>query len=138
MSAKEVVLDIENTPGELARIFSHLYDNDVRVSAFWVGLEGEGTVLRFIANDPESAVSVLTGLNLSASVSDVMTVKIPDHPGGMNAVLKILESANIDIRHIYSSLDTQDAVLVLDVDKPREASDALQDNWITLLNDNPL
>ena len=44
MTVKEVVLDIENRPGELARIFSHLYDNDVRVSAFWVGPEGKAAV----------------------------------------------------------------------------------------------
>jgi hypothetical protein len=137
MTAKEVVLDMENRPGELARIFSHLYENDVTVSAFWVGPEGKKTVLRFIANDPESAISVLTGLNLKGSLSHVIAAKIPAHPGGMNAILKILQSANIDIHHVYPGVDTQDAVLVLDVDKPREAADALKDNWITLFDKQP-
>lgn len=136
MTVKEVVLNIEDRPGELARIFSHLYDNDVRVSAFWVGPESEKTALRFIANDPESAVSVLTGLDLNASLSDVLAAKIPDHPGGLNAVFKILESANVDIRHTYCSHDTQDAFLVLGVDKPGAATDALKDNWIELLKNN--
>ena len=137
MTVKEVVLDIENRPGELARIFSHLYNNDVRISAFWVGPEGKATVLRMVANDPESAVSVLTGLNLNASLSDVLAAKIPDHPGGVNAILKVLQFANIDIRHIYSSLHTQYAILILDVDKPQDAANILKNNWITLLNDNP-
>lgn len=136
MTVKEVVLNIEDKPGELARIFSHLYDNDVRVSAFWVGPDSKKTALRFIANDAESAVSVLTGLNLNASLSDVLAAKIPDHPGGINAILKILQSANIDIRHTYGSYDTQDAFLVLDVDKREEALAALKDNWIMLLKDN--
>ena len=138
MTVKEVVLEIENRPGELARIFGHLYDNDVRISAFWVGSRDGAAELRFIASDSDSAVSLLTGLNLSASVSDVMAAKIPDHPGGINAILNILKSADIDIRHVYSSLETRDPVLVLDVDKPAEAAGALKENWITLLNDHSL
>jgi hypothetical protein len=136
MTVQEVVLHIEDRPGELARIFSHLYDNDVRVLAFWVGPDSEKAALRFVANDPDSAVSVLTGLNLNASLSHVLAAKIPDHPGGLISLLKILQAASIDIRHTYYSLHAQDPVLVLDVDNPEEAARALQDNWITLIKDH--
>ncbi len=136
MSVKEVIVHIQDRQGELARIFSHLYESDVRVSAFWAGPDRENTVLRFIANDSESAVSVLTGLHLKASVSDVLAAKIPDHPGGLHAILKILQSANIDIRHTYCSHDMKEPLLVLDVDKPAAAADALNDNWIELLKAN--
>ena len=33
MTVKEIVLTMENKPGELARIVSHLYENDVNLSA---------------------------------------------------------------------------------------------------------
>ena len=132
MIIKEVVLTIKNSPGELARVFSHLYENDVSVAAFWVAPQGDMAHLRLVATDPESAISVLTGLNLDASFSDALGAEIPNHPGGVNAILKVLQSGNIDIRHMYSSLNTRDPVLVLDVDKLQEAMDTLKRNWITL------
>ena len=88
MTIKEVVLTIENRPGELARIFGHLHENDVTVSAFWVGPEVKDATLRFVANNPKSALSVLTGLNIKATTSDAIAVKIPDHPGGLNTILR--------------------------------------------------
>jgi hypothetical protein len=132
MSVQEVVLPIVNRPGELSRIIAHLYENDVTVSAFQVCTENGETVLRFVANDPESAVSILTGLSLEARTSKVIVARIPSHPGGFNALLKILAADRIDIIHTYSGLDTQDPILVLKVDDPEKAAAALQENWIRL------
>ena len=135
MTIKEIVLKIKNRPGELARIFGHLHEKDVTVSAFWVGPEAKDATLRFIANDPASALSVLTGLDLQATTSDAIAAKIPDHPGGMNTILRLLGSVDVDIRHAYSCLDTQNPVLILDVDKSEAAIGVLKDNWITLYDE---
>jgi hypothetical protein len=132
MSVQEVVLSIVNRPGELSRIIAHLYENDVTVSAFQVCTENSETVLRFISSDPESAVSILTGLSLEARTSEVIVARIPSHPGGFNSLLKVLATANIDIVHTYPGLDTNDPILVLKVDDPEKAVSALQENWIHL------
>lgn len=133
MTVKQVILTISNKPGELARVFSHLYENDVTVSAFWASPEGDTASVRFVANDHESALSALTSLNLEAATSEVIAAKIPNHPGGINAVLKALESEKIDILHMYPCVDTNVPTLILDVDKPQEAENALRANWITVL-----
>ena len=39
MTIKELVLSVQNRPGELAHIVGRLYENDVTVPAFWVGAE---------------------------------------------------------------------------------------------------
>ena len=101
MTIKQVVLKTENRPGELARIIGHLHENDVNVTAFWVATEKETAFMRLITNDPESALSVLTGLGLKVTTSDVIAAQVPHHPGGLNTILKILQSASINILYIY-------------------------------------
>jgi hypothetical protein len=135
MTVKEIVIGVKNRPGELSRITGHLYENDVRVSAFWVGAENKKAILRFIASDPEVAMSVLTGLGFTAKTVDVVAARVPDHPGGLNAILKLLQSANINILHIYPCLETPDPALILEVDKTEEAVKVLKNNWISLYDE---
>ncbi|MEE9402801.1 MAG: hypothetical protein V3V47_06340 [Desulfobacteria bacterium] len=135
MTVKQIVLGVKNKQGELSRIIGHLYDNDVRVCAFGVGTDKNKATLRFIASDPQAAISVLTGLGYKAKTKNVIAAQVPDHPGGLNTILKVLDSANINILHIYPSLETQDSALILDVDKTKGAIRALRDNWIKLYDD---
>ena len=135
MTVKELVVGIKDQPGELARIIGHLYDNDVKVTAFWVGAENKKATLRFIASDPKAAVSVLTGLGCKAKTKDVIAAQVPDHPGGLNSILKLLEGAKINIRHIYPCLETKDSILILEVDKTKKAVKVLEDNWINLYDE---
>jgi hypothetical protein len=88
MTIKEIVIGVKNRTGELSRIIGHLYENDVRVPAFWVGTENKKASLRLIVSNPEAAMSVLTGLGFKAKTVDVIAVRVPDHPGGLNTILK--------------------------------------------------
>jgi hypothetical protein len=130
MMVKETVLSLGNKPGELSRIIAHLYENDVTMQAFWVGTDKDQRVLRFVANDPESALSLLTGLAMKTDTADVVVARIPSHPGGLNALLKVLAAAEIEILHVYPGVSKEDALLVLHVDDPDKAADALKDSWI--------
>ncbi|UCG80331.1 MAG: hypothetical protein JSV60_10270 [Desulfobacterales bacterium] len=132
MTVEQIVLGVKNKKGELSRIIGHLYQNDVRVCAFWVGTENKKDTLRLITSDPKAAMSVLTGLGCKAKTMNVIAVQIPDHPGGLNTILKVLHAANINILHIFPCLETQDSALILEVDKTEEALKALKDNWINL------
>ena len=132
MAVKEIVLVVKDTPGELARIVGHLYENDVQVSAFWVGSAHEKATIRMITSDPETAVSVLTGLGCKPGTKDVISVQVPDHPGGLNTILQLLRSARINILHIYPCLDTRDPTLILEVDNTNKAVKVLQENWINM------
>lgn len=135
MTVKEIVIGIKNRTGELSRIIGHLYQNDVQIPAFWVGTENKKATLRFIASNPEAAISVLTGLGFKAKTVDVIAARVPDHPGGLNTILKLLQSANIDILHIYPCIKTQDPSLILEVDKTKEAVIVLKNNWINLYDE---
>ena len=135
MTVKEIILGVKNRPGELSRIIGHLSDNDVKVPAFWIGTENKRATLRFIASDPEGAFLVLTGLGFKVKTMDVVAAKVPNHPGGLNAILELLHTANINILHIYPCLESPDPILILEVDNTEEAVKVLTNNWISLYDE---
>ena len=135
MTVKEIILGVKNKPGELSRIIGHLYENDIAVPAFWVGTEDKKTTLRFIASDPEGALLVLTGLGFKVKTMDVLAAKVPDHPGGLNTILKLLCASKINILHVYPCLESRDPVLILEVDNTEKAVKVLRNNWIGLYDE---
>ena len=135
MTVKEIILGVRNRPGELSRIIGHLYENDVKVPAFWVGTENKNATLRFIASDPEGALLVLTGLGFKAKTMDVLAAKVPDHPGGLNTILELLQASKINILHVYPCLESRDPILILEVDDTEEAVKVLKNNWIGLYDE---
>lgn len=135
MTVKEIILGVKNRQGELSRIIGHLFENDVKIPGFWVGTENKKTTLRFIASDPEAAISALTGMGLKVKTTDVIAAQIPEHPGGLSTILKILQSEKINILHIYPCLETRNPVLILEVDKTEQGVKVLKDNWINLYDE---
>jgi hypothetical protein len=132
MTVKQIVIGLKDKPGELSRIVAQLYENDVNIIAFWVGAAETAASLRFVASSPNAAMSVLTGLGCKAKTKNVIAAQVPDHPGGLNSVLKILHAAGINIVHVYPCLQTPHPTLILEVDKIKSAVKALQSNWIKL------
>ncbi|MBW1824656.1 MAG: hypothetical protein JRI87_08845 [Deltaproteobacteria bacterium] len=64
-----------------------------------------------------------------------MAVETPDHPGGLNAVLKPLKDANINVHYLYPYLGrvSDQAIVILGVDKTEEAEKVLKQNWVHTL-----
>jgi hypothetical protein len=66
----------------------------------------------------------------------VIACETPHHPGGMNAILKPLKSANVNVDYIYPCIGTGDiTVLIMGVGSIEEALKLMQDNWIRVLGD---
>jgi hypothetical protein len=135
MTIKELVVSIENKAGGLSQIIGHLYENDVTVPAFWLGGEKKKGTFRFIASDPDTASSVLTGLGFKVTSGEVIAARVPDHPGGLNTLLRILASEKINVLHTYPCLQTVDPILIIGVKRPADAVRVLKENWIDLFDE---
>ena len=67
-------------------------------------------------------------------MNEVIACETPHHPGGMNAVLKPLKSANINVDYIYPCIGTGNiTVLIIGVGSVEETLDVMKDNWIRVL-----
>ena len=141
MPVKEINLVLRNEPGQLSLVSDILGASGVNIIAFYVSTEGNKGSLRFVANDPERAMTVLESRGYGAREEEVIACETPNHPGGLNSILKPLKEAEINVDYVYpclSPLGTDaTAILILGVapqDRDRAIA-ALRDNWIRLVDE---
>jgi hypothetical protein len=135
-TVKEIYLILKNEPGQLSTVSDLLGANGVNIIAFYVSTVKDKGTLRFVANDPEKAINVLKTAGYKIEVNEVIACETPRHPGGMNAVLKPLKSAHINVDYIYPCIGTGDiTVLIMGVRSLEKALKIMEDNWIRALGD---
>jgi hypothetical protein len=94
------------------------------------------SAIRFVSNDPEKAANVLRSHGYSIRITDVLAVEAPNHPGGLNAVLRPLKDLSINVNYLYTCLGTgEKTVLIMGVDKMEEAIQVLKKNWVHMYNE---
>jgi hypothetical protein len=133
MAVKQISVRMANRPGALHEVTEVLKFAGVNIRAIDVVDEGGGSaVVRMMVDDPEMAVNAFTSKGFDFTASEVIPIEVPDHPGGLHAVLGALREADINVLQLYSYLGRSGphAILILAADKPEEAVAILKKNWV--------
>ena len=132
MSVTQVSIAVDNAPGSLYRASSILEKEHINIKAIMASSGLNPVQVHMIVDDPDRAVNVLGMNKFTVTTKEVIAVATPDHPGGLNAVLRPLIEArvNIDAMYPFIYLKGDEAVLILDVDKTSEAKEALNKHWV--------
>jgi hypothetical protein len=136
MPVRQISLSLENTPGQFSAVIDFLTENDVNVIAVSVADSADVSAVRFVANDPDKAIRVLKSHGYAVKLKEVIAVEAPKHPGGLNAILRPLKAAKINVNYLYTCLTRGDhTVLIVDVNDMEEARATLQRNWVKILDE---
>ncbi len=129
MLVKQISVFIENKAGRLADVATCLANEGIDTRALSLADTTNFGVLRLIVDQPEKALEVLKDCNFAVSITDVISVLVPDVPGGLAEVLKIFNERNLDIEYMYAFIGKESgkAIVILRVDKPEEAIEKLKD-----------
>ncbi|MBP1734007.1 MAG: hypothetical protein H6Q53_294, partial [Deltaproteobacteria bacterium] len=132
MFIKQISIVLDNVPGAMSNVSEILGREGVNIRAISVADTSDISTVRFVVDDPIKALNILKANGFSTKETDVLAVETPDHPGGLNAVLKPLKTANINVHYLYPHLGRVggQAVVILGVDKLEEAQNVLQQNWV--------
>lgn len=132
MTITQVSIAVDNTPGSLYRASSILEKEQINIKAIMASSGLNPVQVHMIVDDPERAINILTMNKFTVSTKEVIAVAAPDHPGGLNAILRPLIEAkvNIDSMYPFIRLKGDEAILILDVDRVKEAKDALGKHWV--------
>ena len=135
MVIKQLSVSLDNVPGSLSTVSEILGREGVNIRAISVADTSDISTVRFVVDDPEKAKNILTGNGYNPKETGVLAVETPDHPGGMNAVLKPLKAAGINVHYLYPHLGRIDnnAIVILGVDRTEEAQKVLERNWVKTL-----
>jgi len=136
MPVKQISVSLENVPGKLAEMSAYLGENGINIVAVSVVDASDVSAIRFVASDPEKAANVLRSHGYSIKMTDVLAVEAPNHPGGLNAVLKPLKEVSINVNYLYTCLGRGGkTVLIVGVDKMEEAIQVLKNNWVHMYDE---
>ena len=132
MFIKQISIVLDNMPGAMSHVSEILGREGVNIRAISVADTSDISTVRFVVDDPARALNILKTNGFATKETDVLAVETPDHPGGLNAVLKPLKNAGINVHYLYPHLGRigGQAIVILGVDKPEEAQKALQQNWV--------
>jgi len=133
MCVKQISISLGNTPGQFLAVSERLGTEGINIRAISVADTSDISTVRFVTDNPEKTANVLRSHGYSIKETDVLAVEVPDHPGGLRAVLKPLRDAGINVTYLYTYLgrgESGQPVVILGVDKTQEAVAVLQKNWV--------
>lgn len=136
MAVRQLSVFLENRTGTLCELTQALTDNGIDVRAITLADTVEFGILRLIVSDPVKAEQVLRERHFTVSITEVLCVRVDDVPGGLNAVLQILQKAGISLEYVYAYISkSADACVIFYVKDRARAEDALRQNGVTLLEE---
>ena len=133
MCVKQISLSLENAPGQFLAVSECLGIEGINIRAISVADTSDISTVRFVTDNPEKTINVLRSHQYSIKETEVLAVEVPDHPGGLRAVLKPLRDAKINVTYLYPYLgrgESGQPIVILGVDKTQEAMMVLQKNWV--------
>jgi hypothetical protein len=135
MILEQLSVELQNQPGEMSRVSDLLGEERINIRALCAAPAEGKSVIRLVVDNSQKAIKVLESRNYKLKVEKVIAVETPDHPGGLNSVLKPLKEAKINVEYLYPFIGRfhTNAVLILGVDKTEQAIEVLRKNYIKIL-----
>ena len=105
LKIKQLSIFLENKKGRMRKALDVLADNDINIRAMSIADVSDFGILRLIVPEPDKASKILEENNFLVKIGDVIAVEMSDKPGGLNAILKILDETNINLDYLYAFVD---------------------------------
>lgn len=126
MSVKQISVFLENKPGTLYNLTEVLAKNKIDMRALSLAETKDFGIVRIIVDDVYATTTLLKEEGFIHNVTPVVGVAIPDEPGGLHRVLKVLTDAAINVEYMYAFLGGMDhAYMIFRVQDEKAAAAAL-------------
>jgi len=108
---------IANESGRVSEVTRTLGDAGVNIRGFSVSDTADYGILRLVVDQPQEAHDLLRGAGFTVKETEVICVDLPDQPGGLAGILKIVSDAGVNIEYVYSLIGTYVVLNVADADR---------------------
>lgn len=116
-SVRQLSVFIANESGRVSEVTGLLGAAGINIRGFSVSDTADRGILRLIVDKPQEAHDLLKEAGLTVKELDVICIDLPDVPGGLASVLKIVSEAGVNIEYVYSLVGTYVVLNVADVDR---------------------
>jgi len=107
---------LEDKPGELSKFIKLLMDNKIFIRALTVAKTSEYGLILFLVDKPEKCINLLEEKDFLLSTTEVIALRLNDHPNALYEIPKTLGDNDINIEYFYSTLVKDESMLILRVE----------------------
>lgn len=128
MKITQISVFIENKSGRLYEICDLLGRNNLNIRALSLADTSDFGILRLIVNEPERAYTLLKQNGFTVGKTEVIAVEVPDVPGGLASVLKVLSANDVNVEYMYAFVEKSSdfAVMIFRFDEVDKALESLE------------
>lgn len=136
MTTKQLSIFMENKPGQLVQVTKSLAEAGIDIRAMSLADTKDFGIARMIVSDCEKAHAAMRERGFMSTITKVMCIALPDHPGGLGAVTECLAEAGVNIDYLYACITVigKSAYIVMHVDDEDKASEVLGKAGIRLVS----
>ncbi len=140
MAIRQLSVFVENKQGSLHNITDTIANAGINLRSMCVADTSNYGIVRIIADDPEGAKALLDKDGQAANVRLVNAFAVPDKPGGLASVLRLLEGNGVNIEYMYALITSESgkAYSVMRTGDTEETDRILVENGIELLDESKL
>ena len=134
MALKQLSVFLENREGRLEDLFQVFEANNIEIQSFSLAESSEYGILRLIVSNPEIAKEELRAVDFSASLTDVVAVRLPGGFDSLKSVTDALTSEyNIEYMYVLSTEKDKQAI-VFKIKNVEEVEKSLEEKGFTLIH----
>jgi hypothetical protein len=136
MIIKQLSVFLENRPGHLVRVCEVLARDGINIETMTLADTREFGILRLIVRDWKQAKASLEAAGFTVNTTDVMAVEVADEPGGLERILKAVETGGLSVEYMYAFACKRqaNALIVIRFDDVERASAVLQKAGVGMLS----
>ncbi len=132
---RQLSVFIANEAGRVSEVTGLLGEAGINIRGFSVSDTADYGILRLVVDKPEEAQAYLDTRGFTVRLDDVICIDLPDRPGGLAGVLKVVADAGVNVEYVYSLVATYVVINVGDVGR---ATDLLADRPVKLVSQDDI
>lgn len=135
MKIEQLSIFLENKAGRLAEVTKVLAAAGINILALSLADTSDFGILRLIVNDHGKAKEALRDAGFTVGLTSVLAVEVPHAPGGLDGILQLLGSKDVNVEYMYAFLQKGDnAVLIFRFNRIDLALEILQEAGIPVIS----
>ena len=140
MTINQISVFIENKPDTLAHLTDIMAKNSINMRAMMLADTSDFGVARFIVDDSERAEEIIKNADYIVKTTGVIAIQIPDEPGSLNKILKLLadNGRNIEYMYGFTGKKTNSACMIIRTTDIPKTEEVLQKAGISLISQDKL
>jgi len=140
MRVEQISIFLENKSGRLAEVTNVLAAAGVNIRALSLADTADFGILRLIVDKIDQAKQALKDKGFTIGKTEVLAIEIPDRPGGLGQILRVLGAAGINVEYMYAFVQRSrdNAIVIFRFDELDKAIEALTAAGVRVLRGEEL